>query len=411
MTPSNDRLVTARFLALTSVGQISPAFEVLKNFQRSSVAHVIQSCQMVSPAIVGHFTPSSQSARRFYLPELDSLRFFAFLAVFIAHLRIAFGVNLNVAAQIGAFGVDLFFTLSAYLLTELLMREKEQTGDIDALAFYIRRGLRIWPLYFAFLTALFVASLCSVISIPPLWFAFFAVFMGNFALYASCCLHVAMSPLWSVSVEEQFYAVWPWVAKPLSRQGLIVFAIIVWLLSVWFRVHLLFGAAYETPERIWYFTLARLDPIACGILISAARIRVAVSRYWLVLVGIGLWALAGYLGPDSHEANLICMLLAYPAVALGCGAFLLATLGATNQVMRSTHLIYLGRISYGLYVFHTSAFTIAAAYLAWLPTAAQIIVGPPVAFALTLAAASASYRFYEAPFLRLKRRFEYVPSR
>jgi peptidoglycan/LPS O-acetylase OafA/YrhL len=94
---------------------------------------------------------------RFYLPELDAIRFFAFAAVFIHHLRdqglydpAPYPRLLTEIAHFGSFGVDLFFALSAYLITELLMREKDFTGRIDIGSFYIRRGLRIWPLYFGF---------------------------------------------------------------------------------------------------------------------------------------------------------------------------------------------------------------------------------------------------------------------
>ena len=101
---------------------------------------------------------------RFYHPELDALRFVAFLAVFIHHalprdasLYIANGLSpavtqwLLTAKEAGAFGLDLFFALSAYLITELLLREHAQRGSFSIPAFYVRRALRIWPLYFTFL--------------------------------------------------------------------------------------------------------------------------------------------------------------------------------------------------------------------------------------------------------------------
>ena len=101
---------------------------------------------------------------RFYHPELDQLRFFAFLMVFLHHAfphQPEFWTKLGVPGPIaqvlsgigatGAFGVSLFFVLSSYLITELLLREKELIGTLDVKSFYVRRILRIWPLYFFFL--------------------------------------------------------------------------------------------------------------------------------------------------------------------------------------------------------------------------------------------------------------------
>src|SRR5689334_20593410 len=85
----------------------------------------------------------------FYLPELDTLRFFAFGAVFVNHIALDLGTN-SIFAYVGGHGVDLFFALSAYLITELILREKERFKRLDVKAFYVRRILRIWPLYFTF---------------------------------------------------------------------------------------------------------------------------------------------------------------------------------------------------------------------------------------------------------------------
>ena len=97
--------------------------------------------------------------RRFYQPELDCLRFFAFFAVFIFHTfpheadyysarHIPFAALIASVSRAGSFGVDLFFLLSAYLISQLLLREKEAFGHVSLKAFYLRRILRIWPLYF-----------------------------------------------------------------------------------------------------------------------------------------------------------------------------------------------------------------------------------------------------------------------
>src|ERR1700722_6435581 len=88
------------------------------------------------------------NAKRFYRPELDALRFFAFLGVLLHHGPKPQGF-LTVVSDAGSFGLLMFFLLSAYLITELLFREREQTGTISWKHFFVRRALRIWPLYYA----------------------------------------------------------------------------------------------------------------------------------------------------------------------------------------------------------------------------------------------------------------------
>jgi peptidoglycan/LPS O-acetylase OafA/YrhL len=135
-------------------------------------------------------------SERFYLPELDSLRFFAFLLVFWCHVGTASGYN-SWLTLAGAFGVDLFFVLSAYLISELLLREKAASGTLNVRSFWIRRILRIWPLYFTMLAVGFVlrqpfgaqraAYSCFVDNLSP-------GFLGM-----QCAL---IGSLWSVSIEE-----------------------------------------------------------------------------------------------------------------------------------------------------------------------------------------------------------------
>ena len=166
---------------------------------------------------------------RFYIPELDVLRFFAFLAVFIMHVCAGLGAT-SIFLSMGRFGVDLFFTLSAFLITELLLREKERCGALNVQAFYVRRILRIWPLYFAFLAgALALRALGGVASISPTYLIAFAFFVGNFA---QCWLpsqpSPGIGPLWSVSIEEQFYLTWPVILRPLSRPQVAVAASAIW---------------------------------------------------------------------------------------------------------------------------------------------------------------------------------------
>src|SRR5579872_2334332 len=216
----------------------------------------------------------------FYRPELDALRFFAFFAVYGFHQLVfpaEFYSRIGIPAPLarlfsrlpvaGVFGVDLFFVLSAYLITELLLREKESFGTLNVRDFYVRRILRIWPLYFIFLAIAMLPFVNVNHSLTWKDLALFVLLSGNWAviLYGFPAHSVAI-PLWTVSIEEQFYLAWPPIVSRLSRRGILIAALIMLSLSTITRVLIVLmkGGAFS----IWCNTLTRLDPIAAGIILA-----------------------------------------------------------------------------------------------------------------------------------------------
>jgi peptidoglycan/LPS O-acetylase OafA/YrhL len=352
----------------------------------------------------------------FYRPELDVLRFGAFLAVFLHHgfplasaEYAAWGVPRTLAslfaaaARAGALGVDLFFALSAYLITELLLREQRTTGHFDIRAFYIRRILRIWPLYyFALLVSLPLLALAMPAdTMSGAFLVAFLLFAGNWACAWWNLYPTALALLWSVSIEEQFYLVWPWLLRfcgklmPLWAVGMLIVATITRAILI---------AHHSSIAAIWTNTLARLDPIAGGALLALllqGRIPKHTPRQrilWIACACAALW-IAGSVLKDPGWI----WLATYPLAAAACVAILYGSFAESAPRLP----VYLGKISYGLYVFHVAAIRL-------VQIAVPSLAGPGVlllAFALTVAAASLSYRFLESPFLRLKKRFEQVSTR
>lgn len=292
-------------------------------------------------------------------------------------------------ARAGALGVDLFFTLSAYLITELLLREHHSRGAIDIRAFYIRRILRIWPLYFFALLILVPAmSILPGEHMPWNYFASFAIFGGNWACAAWGYPPSSFALLWSVSIEEQFYLTWPWIVRMSVRLGadrvrLIAYGMLV--IATVTRIVLVIRDVHH--PGIWCNTLARLDPIAGGALLacflsgSLPQHSVRTRVLWICGGGallIGSGAVGGNEGWP--------VLMTYPLAAAASVAVIFGTLGSRVRAGA-----YLGKISYGLYVFHAAVI--------------RLVPSPIVALPLTIAIAALSYRFLESPFLRLKDRF------
>lgn len=353
---------------------------------------------------------------RFYRPELDVLRFGAFALVFGNHAlpskagMIAAGLPYAIWGPIiglkegGAYGVDLFFLLSAYLITEILLREYRATAAINVSSFWIRRILRIWPLYFGFLAlAFWVIPYLYPQNFPAFHALAYGTFWGNFAvIMAPDGVNTVAGILWSVSIEEQFYLLWPIVLVFCMRRlravciGLILVSTIV-------RVYLVVTGV-DSVWSLWGNTFTRLEPIAVGALIAlelngtVPKLRTDV-RIMAIVSGLIIIVVCGMAVPKEGPAAMI----AYPLATLAAASMLLGTLGAPWGM--PNFLVYLGRISFGLYVFHALALLIARTHLhiahSFLEWAVQFLG----ALVITVLLASISYHWYEKPFLRLKKHF------
>ncbi|MBS1851108.1 MAG: acyltransferase [Acidobacteria bacterium] len=386
---------------------------------------------LVSTPEVRLAAPALRSGgKRFYHPELDVLRFFAFFLVFIHHhypatpgqynpgLGKLLALSVSTISAAGGFGVDIFFALSSYLITELLLREKESTGGVDVRAFYLRRILRIWPLYFFFLTlAVLLNHWVPGEPVSAKAVLAFLLFSGNWWMIFAGSKVSIINPLWSVSVEEQFYLAWPPLARNLSRRGMLLAAGI--LLGVASSARLLIGLLHIGSERyLWFNTFTRLDPIALGIVLAVLLRGRSPVLSWIQRAGLFfasvsvLLASASLLHTRAEPVHLAGIMLGYPLVAVSSIGLLVSLLSATAPWYAWTPLVYLGRISYGLYVFHLLGLQLAFLLGHHFPAGPRLVKGDGIlGLLLTLLMAALSYRFLEKPFLRIKERYAHVLSR
>ena len=392
----------------------------------------------VQQPVIFH-SQKAQPAPRFYRPELDVLRFFAFFSVFLSHGLPAFNLRHfsgrivlllrfdELIKESGGFGVCLFFFLSAYLITELLERECRQTGSIRARSFYLRRVLRIWPLYFSFLL---FAVICGIVF--PVYrietsriFALIFLSANWYVAVHNIGSSAIIVPLWSISVEEQFYLLWPWISK-IGRKGMIRACLLLFPVA-WLALFEL-ARRNANANSIWVNSFVQFQFFALGALFALGlRGRIPQLRFrWrlaLMLAGIVLWLVGDgvfHIKPGGTHpfAGITC---AYTSVAIGCALIFLGFLGIPSRYLPGK-LVYLGKISYGLYVFHALALecswkTVAslnlhpASALGMVKVGACLIFVQVLAMAMTILLAAGSYEYLERPFLKLKERFTTIQSR
>ena len=387
---------------------------------------------------------AKKKARIFYRPELDALRFFAFLAVYLCHsipnALVAGASNANSGLEIrilaaikdaGNFGVCLFFLLSAFLITELLRREAERYNHIHAGAFYLRRILRIWPLYFG-ITIVYALGgrLFPSLHMEPGRVLAYFLLAGNWYIALHPWILTPLRSLWSISVEEQFYLAWPLIARIGGMRALAAASLAIVPLSL-MTIYIVSAEKMYAYNTVWMNSFTQFQFFAWGALLALTlnggipKID-RVVRAAMGCVGIALWLLAASFAqikrPGANVASSqFCF--GYLLVAAGCIVLFLAVFGMSSRRLPSW-AVYLGKISFGLYVFHEVAFLVvdeaqkhAVAFMPSLRmwslqhTGWTLAANRIIALCVTVLFAMLSYRFWESPFLRLKKRVTWIQSR
>jgi peptidoglycan/LPS O-acetylase OafA/YrhL len=376
--------------------------------------------------------PPKQQAT-FYRPELDALRFFACLGVFVHHVGSTRAFLLRnrwtrPVEEIGAFGVCLFFLLSAYLISELLWKERAKTGSIHLRSFYVRRILRIWPLYFGcILLFVLLSPFFPRFLLRPGILMALTFMAGNWYFAAYGWTNYALGPMWSISVEEQFYLLVPTIAKFGGKRS-------IWILSFAFlaasQVMLLYlGIKHITPNpSIWTNSIVQFQFFAAGCILALVLqdrrldwdnglVR-GMVRLAFFLSGLILWGIAGntlgILGDYPLKPSTAGLCIGYGLVLVGSVLLFLAVYGMPSRWI-PRWVIYLGKISFGLYLLQGFTFemmqhTPAEVYIDRMKRHFPV-VDILLEIGLTFSVAALSYRYFEKPFLRLKDRFAIVRSR
>ncbi len=340
-----------------------------------------------------------------YSRRLDGLRGVAISLVLMVHLASptlpfsseAWLATRRLVGWVGPTGVDLFFVVSGFLITSILLTCRESPGALRA--FYVRRALRILPAYYAFVGLAFLLPLIrrAYPALADPWPTL--LFVQNWQLaFNDGAPGWPNNILWSVSIEEQFYLIWPLAVYALSRRSLVRVTLALIVLSVVARVvswQLIGGSAAS------FLTFCRLDGLALGAL---AALGCVPRRLTLVMVASGVaYGLTTAVVMAAIDIGFVGWLLLVAfgklAISLFYYAVMLKLGGPANAAM-----VYLGRRCYGLYLFHAPAITFAGfAFPAYRWGVALPIAG----LLWTLAAAELSWRLIEAPALSLKRFFPY----
>jgi peptidoglycan/LPS O-acetylase OafA/YrhL len=371
---------------------------------------------------VRHGVGGTVGARGGYMPQLDGLRCFAVLAVLVWHAWRPGPLPLFGDVSWGGLGIQLFFVLSGFLITGILLdcRERSDSGDGSRMffirRFYGRRFLRIFPLYYGLLLLLLAANFLRTRELAVWLFTYTTnVFIAGHGWIG------ALGHFWTLAVEEQFYLVWPWLLLFLSRRRLRALIVLVIAAAPLYRLYAFhrYGVAQDTRMT---FTLAVVDSLGVGALIallarsgSVERLRSFLLRVvlpvglgaYLALIALqheGVGAEAAYVGGATAVAAFFGSVVVGAAIGFG---------GIAGDVLSFRPVAYVGKISYGVYVFHPLvmvALTKAAPRLG-LVYESRGVVSFVVATSVSIGVASLSWHLYERPINDLKKRVPYRGGR
>ena len=368
-------------------------------------------------------------SKSFYIPNLNGLRFFAAFAVIIGHNEITkkmLGISHLLDSNIGFFkngaghlGVVLFFVLSGFLITLLLLKEKDKFKAISYRKFIIRRALRIWPIYFLFITIVIIGLhgletiLNDKINGGLLVWMYYLI-LPNLAISGFGSIqHIAH--LWSIGVEEQFYLFWPIIIKFFRRKTVLLIMVLL-VIIIPIIPHLTDFIAVRTPEfkgllnnvRL-FFQYFLINSMAVGGLLAFVfykhneRIKNWLSptiSSFIVIVCLIPWVLGIHF---SYYNDVI-----YPLI-FG-GLILVVSSSKPLFILENRVFRYLGEISYGLYVYHWILIYYGLDFIHEKFGEVNYFVSLLFVTVLTVGIASISYELLEKKILKFKSKFAPIKS-
>jgi len=371
------------------------------------------------------------------IPELDGVRGLAVLLVLMVHIipynpvlvDLPFSKFIHAFSHMGWAGVDMFFVLSGFLITSILLQTKAGVGYFKN--FYARRALRIFPLYYLTITTVFVVVYIfspdqrgEVIFSLPWYYLYVSNWGFSFLLLAD---PFAVGLTWSLAIEEQFYLVWPLIVRYLNSKKLAVFSLILVISSLILRIvmpYIYTSATIDYGELFYHATFTRLDSLILGALIAVAY----ESDFWkkllkifaapVLVISLAVVSYLVYLNPISPLwDNPPMYIYGFTFIALAAGGLIvmLTTYSESNllrRVFRLRFLSFFGKYSYAIYLFHRIPILLLdkifkensiSGYPGWfLFSFLALLI--PVIMALI------SWNLFENPILNFKKNFEYQVS-
>lgn len=368
-------------------------------------------------------------SNKVYFENLNAIRFIAALLVIICHIEelkdftnIDRIFDVSQTRLVGRVGVVLFFVLSGFLITYLLFKEKEITKSISIKKFYIRRILRIWPLYFLIvLFTFFIVPFIDILLVDDynknkFWSDLFTKLILYVAFLPNlvCAIYGAIPYVaitWSIGAEEQFYLIWPWLNKNVSNKWILMFSIIIGYFLVKRYTYYLPNDFRQVFKIFWDMTL--IDCMAIGgifatLLYQNGRLVNMIRKIlfkqivqWVVLI------LTIYLIYINFKLkNYYCEIY-----AILFGVLIINFAANPNRIfsMENKILNYLGKVSYGLYMFHYILIVLVFRFCIYFNIQNNLVYYS-LSILLTIIVASLSYRFYEKRFIDMKVKYSEVLS-
>jgi len=374
------------------------------------------------------------SKKTVYFEGLNGLRFIAAFAVIITHIELiksAFGLkhywNNPILFNLGGLGVYFFFVLSGFLITYLLLTEKNNTSTINIKSFYIRRILRIWPLYYFILVlGFFVLPHFLCFEIPYLKTSFSENFYENLILYIAILPNLAFSlypavpnigQTWSIGVEEQFYLIWPWVISKSKHVVKSLILIIISLIAIKIGVlilgHFFRECSWYEPLKL-FVAMSKFECMAIGglgayyVFTNHKWIQYLNNKFLYVISLISIPILMLFT-PNSIQDGIH---LIYALIFL----FIIIYVSIFKNVafLEKTSLQELGKISYGIYMYHflviPAIIFLLKPYYDTMPELMFNFLLYTLVIGITICISKISYIKLENPIIKIKQRYTVIKS-